>query len=145
MSPDGCVALPHGAMGLSAVFDCGISWSYSLTIYDCKKTVGCWKSLLLHSPIGKSFYIMHFIEQFIVENPYNHLASGNIDIYIYIYIYILHGTKLCWKSQILHEPFNFNHSCWWINPIMYLHNVIILNIGMKEFGAKWLLWEQLPP
>ena len=26
-------ALPHGAMGLSAVCDCGISWSYSLTIF----------------------------------------------------------------------------------------------------------------
>ena len=30
MSLDGCVALPRGAMGLSAVGDCGISWSYSL-------------------------------------------------------------------------------------------------------------------
>ena len=27
-----CVGLPRGAMGLSAVCDCGISWSYSLTI-----------------------------------------------------------------------------------------------------------------
>ena len=25
------VALPHGAVGWSAVCDCGISWSYSLT------------------------------------------------------------------------------------------------------------------
>ena len=33
MSPDCCVALPRGAMGLSAVCDCGISWSYSLTIF----------------------------------------------------------------------------------------------------------------
>ena len=34
MSLDCCVALPHSAMGLSAVCDCGISWSYSLTIFD---------------------------------------------------------------------------------------------------------------
>ena len=34
MSRDGCVALPRGAMGLSAVCDCGISWSYSLTIFS---------------------------------------------------------------------------------------------------------------
>ena len=27
------LALPRGAMGLSAVCDCGISWSYSLTIF----------------------------------------------------------------------------------------------------------------
>ena len=29
----GCVALPRGAMGFSAVCDCGISLSYSLTIF----------------------------------------------------------------------------------------------------------------
>ena len=33
MSRDGWVALPHGAMGLSAVCDCGISRSYPLTIF----------------------------------------------------------------------------------------------------------------
>ena len=33
MSRDGWAALPRGATGLSAVFDCGISWSYSLTIF----------------------------------------------------------------------------------------------------------------
>ena len=30
-----CVALPHNDTGLSAVCDCGISWSYSLAIFDC--------------------------------------------------------------------------------------------------------------
>ena len=33
MSRNGWAALPHGATGLSAVCDCGISWSYSLTIF----------------------------------------------------------------------------------------------------------------
>ena len=33
MSRDCCVALPSVAMGLSAVCYCGISWSYSLTIF----------------------------------------------------------------------------------------------------------------
>ena len=33
VSRDGWVALPRGDMGLSAVCDCGISWSYSLTIF----------------------------------------------------------------------------------------------------------------
>ena len=32
MSRDGWAALPRGATGLSAVCDCGISWSYSFTI-----------------------------------------------------------------------------------------------------------------
>ena len=31
MSHDCCVTLPRGALGLSAVCDCGISCSYSLT------------------------------------------------------------------------------------------------------------------
>ena len=34
MSRDCCVALPRGAMGLSAVCVCGISLSYSLPIFD---------------------------------------------------------------------------------------------------------------
>ena len=33
MSHDGWAALPCDATGLSAVCDCGISWSYSLTIF----------------------------------------------------------------------------------------------------------------
>ena len=33
MSRDGWAALLRGATGLSAVCDCGISWSYSLTIF----------------------------------------------------------------------------------------------------------------
>ena len=36
MSRDRRVALPHGATGLSAVCDCGISGSYSLTIFYLK-------------------------------------------------------------------------------------------------------------
>ena len=35
MSRDGWAALPRGATGLSAVCDCGISWSYLLTIFGC--------------------------------------------------------------------------------------------------------------
>ena len=32
-------ALPRGATGLSAVCNCGISWSYSLTIYNGRNVV----------------------------------------------------------------------------------------------------------
>ena len=31
---EGCVALLRGTMDLSVVCDCGISWSYSLTIFE---------------------------------------------------------------------------------------------------------------
>ena len=34
MARDCCVGLPHDATGLSAVCDCGISCSYSLTVLD---------------------------------------------------------------------------------------------------------------
>ena len=34
------VSLPHGAMGWSAVCDCGISWSYSLFIGICPFFIG---------------------------------------------------------------------------------------------------------
>ena len=43
MSRDCCVALPRGAMGLSAVCDCGISLSYSLTIFFIS-----WIKILVH-------------------------------------------------------------------------------------------------
>ena len=33
-SRDGWAALPHGTTGLSAVCDCGISWTYSFTILE---------------------------------------------------------------------------------------------------------------
>ena len=38
-SRDGWAALPHDTMGLSAVCDCSISRSYSLTIFEMGKPV----------------------------------------------------------------------------------------------------------
>ena len=35
------VTLPHGAVGLSAMFDCGISCSYSLTFCICAYVITC--------------------------------------------------------------------------------------------------------
>ena len=45
MSRDCCVALPRGTMGLSAVCDCGIFSSYSLTIFGAQKN--CLNDLFL--------------------------------------------------------------------------------------------------
>ena len=39
MYRDFCVALSHDAMGLSAVCDCGISCSYSLTIIETESKI----------------------------------------------------------------------------------------------------------
>ena len=38
VSRDCCVALPHDATGVSAVCDCGISCSYSFTIFMIRGT-----------------------------------------------------------------------------------------------------------
>ena len=40
------------------------------------------------------------------------------------------------KNQCIHRPINSYHSFWWSNLILCLHNVISLNISMKEFGDK---------
>ena len=53
MSHDGWVALPCGVMGLSAVCDCGISWSYSLT----NTFYTCWNWILQYGlQIGAAYY-----------------------------------------------------------------------------------------
>ena len=39
MSGDGDCSLPHDTTGLSAVCDCGISRSYSLTIFNDNRTI----------------------------------------------------------------------------------------------------------
>ena len=46
VSRDGGAALPRGATGLSAVCDCGISWSYSLTIFGLN-SAKVWKYVAL--------------------------------------------------------------------------------------------------
>ena len=54
MSRDCCVALPHGAMGLSAVCDCGISRSHSLffSLTKLKHKTPC-KQIYKPSHLGK--------------------------------------------------------------------------------------------
>ena len=54
------MALPRGGMGLSAVCDCGISLSYSLTIFRVNATEKQKKhNCLLHtSPAENTFYIL---------------------------------------------------------------------------------------
>ena len=71
----GWAALPCGATGLSAVCDCGISWSYSLTILECDVQNGvnrmmtseccsiffCWLLHAQHKNLA-NIYIMYYIE-----------------------------------------------------------------------------------
>ena len=51
-----CVALPRGAMDLSAVCDCGISWSYSLTIFAVAPIL-CWGLVLGHC------FVLHYFNR----------------------------------------------------------------------------------
>ena len=41
----------------------------------------------------------------------------------------------------LHGPINSYHSFWWNNLILCLYNADTLDICMKEFGLKYILWQ----
>ena len=53
---DCCVALPRGAIGLSAVYDCNISWSYSLFFVPSLKLEHCCRYLL-----KLNLYVKHYV------------------------------------------------------------------------------------
>ena len=67
MSRDGWAALPRGATGLSAVCDCGISWSYSLTILEANEwiSLAAYYSSISEPPATsptKSYMLLLFTE-----------------------------------------------------------------------------------
>ena len=92
MSGDCCVALPRGDMGLSAVCDCGIFGSYSLTIFDLNETVvvdghGCHTLLKLLSKLKKiKTGFLHYT---------GYLCSINLDL-LPILVLVRHQNFLYW-------------------------------------------------
>ena len=52
MSLDCCVALPHNARGLAAVCDCGISGSYSLTIFGVVSNINLLFGFFINFYVG---------------------------------------------------------------------------------------------
>ena len=88
VSRDGWAALPHDATGLSAVCDCGISWSYSLTIFVITPT-NCLKGIL---PTLK--YFQYF--------AYNLFYAWTFNI---------------WKNRICHHARFFRMEVFSIGPI----------------------------
>ena len=77
MSCDGWAALPRGAMGLSAVCDCGISWSYSLTIfaYFLSHLYEFYLSLI-GLRCGTSKCILAFADSVVIDAPIVWLGGG---------------------------------------------------------------------
>ena len=77
VSRDCLVALPHDVTGLSAVDDCGMSWSYSLTIFLCPSA--CTKQIV--SPDQK--FILSGIEQYFGFNhmPYQKFILSGFEPY----------------------------------------------------------------
>ena len=61
VSRDGWAALTRGATGLSADCDCGISWSYSLTIFDCMITQCCAHQLINRCSYMKALDQTHLL------------------------------------------------------------------------------------
>ena len=72
MSRDGWAALPRGATGFSAACDCGISWSYSLTIFANNKDA----DHSAHLPNLISAFVIRLLESFLSK-----LATGEISIF----------------------------------------------------------------
>ena len=62
MSRDGWEALPRGATGLSAVCDCGISWSYSLTIFETVQGGAASWTLSEYSPYASVTHMLQSLD-----------------------------------------------------------------------------------
>ena len=63
------------------------------------------------------------------------MTAENLDNYSLIRYLYMH--RWC-----LHGPINSYYSFWWNNLILYLYNVDILNICMKEFGSEKIFFLQ---
>ena len=65
MCRDCCVALPRGAMGVSAVCDCGISRSYSFTIFTLtfkfRINLQCYEEKKSNNSITPSFKVFSIL------------------------------------------------------------------------------------
>ena len=106
MSRDCCVALPRGAMGLSADCDCGISWSYSLTIF---------KSLLRQGLSKPEFYgdLVYRLKKVVGSNNFSAQFIKIISHYkkIGYKINVLQQTACLVVNQITVGNFAFLFNC----------------------------------
>ena len=105
VSRDRCVALPRGAMGLSAVCDCGISWSYSLTISE-RRVIG-----LSHISINSTGWcVLHW--QKYTKRP----MDGEYRLLLYSQTFekplIWSTTHFLWKNWYI-IGFDKSFSPWW--------------------------------
>ena len=79
VSHDRCGALPHVAMGLSAVCDCGITWSYSFTIFtQTLYIVKLWYSKMLISFCDTDLIIKVIIQLIIKISHFCTLSSDQV-------------------------------------------------------------------
>ena len=78
VSRDGWAALPRGVMGLSAVCDCGISWSYSLTMSQpCR--------------CGREHWLLYF--------------TCLIDsMWLLVLLFLPHGSVVCYEEWYCDPP-----------------------------------------
>ena len=94
VSRDGWAALPRGATGLSAVCECGISWSYSLTIF---------KSLLRQGLSEPDFYgdLVYKLNKIVGSNNFSAHFVKFIPIIKRLAITLMYCNRLhaWWSTQ----------------------------------------------
>ena len=101
VSRDCCMALPHDAEGLSAVCDCGISWSYSLTIFDLAIKSRFCKQYFLGSPFEQAWQGLHS-HLYISRHSQGHWHfCSREDIFSRIYIIYGRGSHLTYMTRTI--------------------------------------------
>ena len=123
MSRDGWAALPRDTTGLSVVCDCGISWSYSLTIL-ASFDFWCETRFLLRL-INPKYIIYGHVRKFVT-----------LSIIFWKYIYkiclkIIWSNGMCSNFLLLHFSFRFVMrvtSCCLLMPIIEPQHEISNNV-----------------
>ena len=121
-----CVALPHGAMGLSAVCDCGISWSYSL--------------LLLLSCL--SYIPWPFVYWKPTKQELRQTLKTLINVIIFIFAKINKLPQNVAFHQLLHFLLRENKTKHGSVPVSSVHIFNVWTIIMQSSNIKeWNLFE----
>ena len=127
MSRDGWAALLCDAMGLSAVCDCGISWSYSLTIFNIKARFN-FKTQFVRFALRRLCYnalwnnaIICFILIFLSHFALSMSMQNEIKTYSY-------ALKNYFPPKLFHSGIVF--LLWWSIPRL------LRNLGHSSFNQK---------
>ena len=125
MSRDGWAALPRAATGLSAVCDCGISWSYSLTIFGV--VVDSEGNATL--PMNTVFWYLYSYSISSAFISWIHFVKKNFERVINIYIYVY------WRIKLLNLPVRVIKPAR--VPLSSRFAALSLHLGFQSYVLGW--------